>query len=118
MNDNSINDNAINDNTMNGNTINGMERKLLSQEATMQLAALKKINIWKNIAIAISTLGVAVTYAGVAGTDLNIFLIILGVIVILLGFGSAAILVTGLKNGRRNVEKMLRILEEGKSHEV
>ena len=98
--------------------MNSAERKLLSQEATMQLAALKKINTWKNIAIAISTLGVAAIYAGVAGTSLNIFLIVLGVIVILLGFGSAAILVTGLKNGRRNVEKMLRILEEGKPHEV
>ncbi len=98
--------------------MNDLEKKLLSQEATMQLAALKKINVWKNIAIAISTLGVALTYAGVAGTNLNIFLVILGVIIILLGFGSAAILVTGLKNGRRNVEKMLKILEGGKSHEV
>lgn len=98
--------------------MNVAEKKLLSQEATMQLAALKKINIWKNIAIAASTLGVAVTYAGVAGTDFNIFLIILGVIVILLGFGSAAILAAGLKNGRRNVEKMLIILEEGKPNEI
>ncbi|MCX4327943.1 MAG: hypothetical protein OSJ45_11710 [Lachnospiraceae bacterium] len=98
--------------------MNGIERKLLSQEAAMQLKALKKINIWKNIAVAISTLGVALTYAGAAGTDLNIFLTIFGVIVILLGAGSAAILITGLKNGRRNVEKMLRILEEGKPYEV
>ena len=87
--------------------MDNLEKKLLSQEAAMQLAALKKINVWKNIAITISTIGVAVTYAGAAG-----------VIIILLGFASAAILVTGLKNGRRNVGKILDILDGGKSNEV
>ena len=98
--------------------MDNLEKKLLSQEAAMQLAALKKINVWKNIAITISTIGVAVTYAGAAGTDLNIFLVIPGVIIILLGFASAAILVTGLTNGRRNVGKILDILDGGKSNEV
>ena len=77
----------------------------------MQLKALKKIEVWKNIAIALSTLGVALTYAGMAGNSRNLFLGIPGVIIILAGLISALILNLGLKNGRRNVKKMLRILE-------
>jgi hypothetical protein len=77
----------------------------------MQLKALKKIEVWKNIAVALSTLGVALTYAGMAGNSRNLFLGIPGVIIILAGLISALILNLGLKNGRRNVKKMLRILE-------
>ena len=98
--------------------MDNLEKSYYHKKPLCKLAALKKINVWKNIAITISTIGVAVTYAGAAGTDLNIFLVIPGVIIILLGFASAAILVTGLKNGRRNVGKILDILDGGKSNEV
>ena len=91
--------------------MNTTEKIRLSNETQMQLKALKKIEVWKNIAIALSTLGVALTYAGMAGNSRNIFLGIPGVIIILAGLISALILNLGLKNGRRNVKKMLRILE-------
>ncbi|MBC5742237.1 hypothetical protein FMM74_001230 [Lachnospiraceae bacterium MD308] len=91
--------------------MNTTEKIRLSNETQMQLKALKKIEVWKNIAIALSTLGVALTYAGMAGNSRNLFLGIPGVIIILAGLISALILNLGLKNGRRNVKKMLRILE-------
>ena len=91
--------------------MNTTEKIRLSNETHMQLKALKKIEVWKNIAVALSMLGVALTYAGMAGNSRNLFLGIPGVIIILAGLISALILNLGLKNGRRNVKKMLRILE-------
>ena len=91
--------------------MNTTEKIRLSNETHMKLKSLKKIEVWKNIAVALSTLGVALTYAGMAGNSRNLFLGIPGVIIILAGLISALILNLGLKNGRRNVKKMLRILE-------
>ncbi|MCI7099581.1 MAG: hypothetical protein MR966_11925 [Lachnospiraceae bacterium] len=90
--------------------MNAAEKSNLSREAQMQMNALKKISRWRNIAIALSTLGAALIYAGFAGTDRNLFLGIPGIIVILLSAVSAIILNLGIKNGRRNVEKMINIL--------
>lgn len=66
--------------------MNTAERNRLSKEAEMQLAALKRISHWKTIALAISTIGVA----------------------------GAVVFNLGLKNGRRNVEKILNILDKGR----
>ena len=92
--------------------MNALEKKKLSIEAQMQIQALRKINIWKNVAVVISSLGVAAAYAGFAGTSRNLFLGIPGVIIILLGLLSALILNLGLRNGRRNVNIMLDALKK------
>ena len=94
--------------------MNAVEKETISKEAEMQIKALKTINIWKTIAIAVSTLGVAAAYAGMAGTSRNLFLGIPGVIIMLVGLAGALIMNLGLKNGRRNVERMLNILDEEK----
>ena len=47
--------------------MNADERKCLSQEVEMQTQALRKIALWKNCAIAVSTIGMALLYAGIAG---------------------------------------------------
>lgn len=91
--------------------MNALEKKKLSIEAQMQITALKRINLWKNIAILVSSLGVAASYAGMAGTSRNLFLGIFGVIIIIAGSGCALILNLGIKNGRRNVKKMLDALD-------
>ena len=39
--------------------MNSIERRSLSKEAEMQIKALKKIGQWRVLAIAVSTLGVA-----------------------------------------------------------
>ena len=91
--------------------MNAEKRLFLSQEAEMQKQALRKIAIWKNIAIAVSTLGIAMLYAGAAGTDKNLFLCIPGIIIMAAGLICVLILNLGLKNGRRNVEKIMYALE-------
>ncbi len=92
--------------------MNTIEKKKLLNEAQMQMSALKRISIWRTIAIAISTLGVAITYAATA-TSKNILFSILGIIIILTSLVIAIILNLGLKNGRKNVEKILNILDKG-----
>lgn len=87
------------------------KRAFLSQEAEMQKQALRKIAMWKNIAIAISTFGIAMLYAGAAGADKNLFLCIPGIIIMAAGLICGLILNLGLKNGRRNVEKIMYALE-------
>lgn len=94
--------------------MNAMEKNRLSKEADMQIKALKKIEQWKNIALAISAIGVAVSYAGFSGDDRRLFLCILGIVLIVISTISAIILNLGLKNGRRNVEKILYTLESNK----
>lgn len=97
--------------------MNVVEKKRLSKEAEMQIRALRRISLWKTIAIAFSTLGVALTYAGLAGRNQSIFLGILGIILIIVSACCAIVLNLGLKNGRRNVEKILDVLN-GKTYEI
>lgn len=93
--------------------MDAIEKRRLSQEAEMQLTALKRINRWKNTALILSAAGVAIAYNGLAGGR-NLILGILGIILIVVGALCAIILNLGLKNGRRNVEKIIDILDKGK----
>lgn len=97
---------------MNANVINDIKKESLSKEARMQMNALKQISRWRMFAIAFSTIGVAITYAGMAGESHSMFLSILGIALIILSVGIAMMLNLGLRNGRRNVEKILNVLEE------
>lgn len=98
--------------------MNTVEKNRLSQEARMQMNALRQIGWWKTIALGVSAIGVAFAWAGYAGSQGNLFLGISGIILAALGTGSAAVFNLGLKNGRRNVEKMLNLLDGEGSHEL
>lgn len=97
--------------------MNAVEKRSLSIEAEMQINALKKISIWRTIAVVFFTIGVAVTYAGMAVGDRPMILGILGIILIIVSAGCAILLNLGLRNGRKNVEKILNILDK-KTYEV
>lgn len=92
--------------------MNANEKKRMMEEAGMQLKALKRINKWKLYAIAFSTIGVALTYAGMAGENNHLCLGICGIILIIVGIIAAFTLNLGLRNGRRNVEKILNAVEK------
>lgn len=87
-----------------------MKKNRLSQEAELQMKALARISRWKTAALFISAVGAAFVYAGFAGIQRNLFLGIPGILLTAAGFGSAAVFNLGLKNGRRNVEKILNVL--------
>lgn len=91
--------------------MNAVEKEHLLTEARMQTAALKKINVWKKLAIVASTIGVVIAYVGLSATPSHLFPGILGIFLMVLGFAAAAVLNLGIKNGRRNVEKMIRVIE-------
>lgn len=93
--------------------MNVVEKEKLVTEAKMQMTALKKINGWKKLAIIVSAIGVAIAYGGLAGAESHLFPGILGIALAITGFAAAAVFGLGLKNGRRNVEKMLSMLEGG-----
>lgn len=93
--------------------MNANEKMRLSKEAEMQAAALSKINRWKNTALILSAIGVVLTYYGMAGDNRNLFVGISGIILIVVSTVAAVIFNLGLKNGRRNVGKILDILDEG-----
>lgn len=92
--------------------MNAMEKNRLSKEAEMQVKALKRINSWKNIALILSAVGVVLAYNGISDGR-SLVLGILGIIIIVAGALCAILLNLGLKNGRRNVEKILHVLDKG-----
>lgn len=94
--------------------MNVQEKDSLVLEAKMQMTALKKINVWKKLAIIVSAIGVAIAYTGLSATPSHLFPGILGIFLTLAGFVVAAIINLGLKNGRRNVEKMINAIEVDK----
>lgn len=95
--------------------MNIQERNRLSREAALQTKALERIDRWRKMALALSAIGVAFIYAGFAGKMENLYFGILGVFLILAGAGSAAVFNLGIRNGKRNVEKILNLLERNTS---
>lgn len=95
--------------------MNIQERNRLSREAALQTKALERIDRWKKMALAISAVGVAFAYAGFAGQTENLFFGIWGIFLILAGAGSAAVFNLGIRNGKRNVEKILNLLKRNAS---
>ena len=93
--------------------MNVSDKRMVAEEAKMQMKALKKIGRWKNIAVAFSAAGVAAVYAGFAGAERNLVLGIIGAAVITVSIGTALVLNLGIRNGKRNVKKMLDLLGEG-----
>ena len=92
-----------------------MEKKRLTLESEQQLSAIKTICRWRTFAIALSAVGVALAYYGFHGEVNHLSIGIPGILLIVAGFAGAAILNLGIRNGRRNVEKMIRLLEEDRN---
>lgn len=94
--------------------MNALEKQSLLAEAKMQMKALNRINGWKRLAIIVSMVGGAIAYAGITGTPSNLFSGILGIVLTLAGAAAAVATGQGLKNGRRNVEKIIHVIEESR----
>lgn len=94
--------------------MNALEKENLMTEVKLQTTALKKINGWKKLAMVASAIGTAVAYAALSGTPSHLFPGILGIFLMIMGFAAATVCNLGLKNGRRNVEKMICAMEKGR----
>ncbi len=91
--------------------MNKSKKEFLAAEADSQLKALKTISHWRTLALAVSAIGVALTYAGFAAADRMIWLGITGILLIVSGFFGAAVFNLGIKNGRQNVNRILEAIE-------
>lgn len=86
------------------------EQSKIGREAVMQMEALRTIEGWKRGALALSAVGAAAAYGGFGGTQPLLPLGILGIVLGVLGLTAALVLNLGLRNGRRNVRQMLKLL--------
>lgn len=91
--------------------MNRSKREFLTTEANCQVKALKMISRWRTLAVGISAIGVALSYAGFDAADQMIWLGVTGIVFIIFGFVGAAILNLGIKNGRQNVNRILNAIE-------
>ena len=91
--------------------MNALEKRNLTTEAKMQTEALKKINRWKMIAMAISTLGVALAYAGFA-VSYKLLSCVLGVAVTVISAVAALIFNLGLKMAEEMLKRCCRYWKE------
>ncbi len=88
-----------------------VEKNRLSREAALQMNALGQIERWKKNSPCLVCRWCGVSLRRYGGTEGKHFFSILGVSLLFAGVGSAAVLNLGLRNGKRNVEKILNQLE-------
>ena len=79
----------------------------LMQEAKRQSEALKMISRWRTIGFVAAAVGAVLLYNGLTGASRNISLIVLGTVIVAIGMTAAILCDMGIRNGRRNVEKIL-----------
>ena len=85
----------------------GLSAGQLMQEAKRQSEALKMISRWRTIGFVVAAVGAVLLYNGLTGAGRSIPLIVLGTVVVAVGMAAAILCDMGIRNGRRNVEKIL-----------
>lgn len=81
----------------------------------MQSEALKSISRWRAAAYIIAAIGAALIYGGVVRQTMRIPLIAIGAVLTAVGLAAAILCDLGIRNGRKNVEKILDAAEKAKS---
>ena len=94
----------------------GEKRKLsateLIEEAKRQSTALKMIGRWRTIGFIISAVGALLLYRGVSAGGGNMVLTVVGLVIAAGGLTAAVLCDLGIRNGRRNVEKILKAAQD------
>ncbi len=80
----------------------------LLEEARLQQGALKQLRAWQRNAMVASSCGVVLAWWGLTGGRTRLVLGIAGMLIMILGILCAAVIGLGIRNGRRNVEQLLR----------
>lgn len=83
----------------------------LLQEAKRQSEALKMIGRWRTIGFVVSAIGAVLLYGGITRAQNNIPLMAAGAVIAAAGLIAAIVCDLGIRNGRRNVEKILQAAE-------
>lgn len=87
--------------------MNATKKETLLQEAQMQTKALATIRKWFLVAMGVSAISMAITYYGFAGSTPHPVVGVLGIVFTVIATMIAAIINYAIRNGRRNVKKIL-----------
>ena len=93
----------------------GLSAGQLMQEAKQQSQALKTIGRWRTIGFVVAAVGAVLLYNGLTGAGRSIPLIAIGTVIVAAGMAAAILCDMGIRNGRRNVEKILDAAQGGSS---
>lgn len=87
--------------------MNKSQKNKLIIEADLQTKEINKLKIWLRNVIAISTIGFVITIFGMQKSN---FWFVIGIIVTILSTIIAITINMGIKNGKLNVEKILKLI--------
>lgn len=87
----------------------------LMQEAERQSQALKMIGRWRTIGFVVAAVGAVLLYNGLTGATRSIPLTAFGTVIVVIGMAAAILCDMGIRNGRRNVEKILDAAQDRSS---
>lgn len=88
-----------------------LNKKQLIREAEQQKNALKQLSRWVTYAMLFSSCMMVLTWWGFTGTGIRFILGGVGTFLMIAGIICAAIIGLGIRNGRRNVERILQAIE-------
>ena len=111
----SANDSAA-DSTVHSSARTALSAGELMQEAKRQSRAPKMISRWRTIGFVAAAVGAVLLYSGLTGAGRSIPLIAFGTVIVAAGMAAAILCDMGIRNGRRNVEKILDAAQGGSSH--
>ena len=86
------------------------EKKLLIDEADKQVKVLKNLKKWLRNFMGFSTIGLVIACWGIQGTTLQFAFGVIGIIIMIVCTISSIIINMGIKNGEKNVKKILKIV--------
>lgn len=86
-------------------------RAQMEYEIKMQLGMLKRLERWKRLAAALSGIGMVLAWYGFKNGGAYVITGGLGILFSLLCLAAAVILLRGIRNGKRNVEKIIHIVK-------
>lgn len=88
-----------------------LNKKQLIREAEQQKNALRQLTRWIKYAMLFSSCTMVLTWWGLTGEGVRMVFGIAGVILTIVGMVCAAVIGLGVRNGRRNVEHILKAAE-------
>jgi len=91
--------------------MNKAQKEAWLKEAGMQMKAIATLEKYNMASLAVAGVGAALCYFTFRAQDKNIAYIICSLLLALLGGVGSMILSVGIRNGKRNVEKILNAVE-------
>ena len=88
-----------------------MNSKELTVEATLQAKEIKKLEKWLRMFLSVSSIFLVTAYWGIQGEGLRFAAGVTGIILTAACFLLAAVINLGIKKGRENIQRMLKLAE-------